>query len=146
MPLARETLREPRPHLHPLPLRRKEHPLLRPTPPARRSRGRPHLVANGIHWHINITNKVEYFAPDPQRQTIPWVRVSNADGTSTIYRSPDFKDEPNPEDIRRMDCLDCHNRPAHRYQDAERIRGPGLLATATLTDRFPGSNPTSWPP
>ncbi len=73
-------------------------------------------VANGIHWHINLTNKVEYLATDPQRQTIPWVRVSHADGTTTVYRSPDYQEEPNPADVRRMDCLDCHNRPAHRYR------------------------------
>ncbi|MCC7373615.1 MAG: NapC/NirT family cytochrome c [Verrucomicrobiales bacterium] len=73
-------------------------------------------MANGIHWHINLTNSVEYFSPDPQRQTIPWVRVKHADGTTTVYRAPDFKDEPDPAQIRRMDCLDCHNRPAHRYR------------------------------
>lgn len=80
--------------------------------------GAPDIHAKGsagIHWHINLTNKVEYFASDPQRQTIPWVRVSRADGTSTVYRAPDFKGEPDPGQIRRMDCLDCHNRPAHRY-------------------------------
>ena len=71
---------------------------------------------NGIHWHINLTNKVEYFASDPRRQTIPWVRVSRSDGTTTVYRSPDFKDEPPAGQIRRMDCLDCHNRPAHRFR------------------------------
>jgi len=73
-------------------------------------------MANGIHWHINLTNRVDYYTPDPQRQTIPWVRVTRADGTTTVYRSPDFKDEPPVDDIRRMDCLDCHNRPAHRFR------------------------------
>ncbi len=71
---------------------------------------------NGIHWHINLTNKVEYFASDPKRQVIPWVRVTHGDGTATVYRSPEFKDEPPIAEIRRMDCLDCHNRPAHRYR------------------------------
>ena len=73
-------------------------------------------MANGIHWHINLTNKVEYFASDAKRQTIPWVRVTHGDGTTTIYRSPDFKEEPTSDHVRRMDCLDCHNRPAHRYR------------------------------
>mgnify|MGYP002378634226 CR=1 FL=1 len=73
-------------------------------------------MGNGIHWHINLTNKVEYFATDPQRQTIPWVRVTHSDGTTTVYRSPDYTAEPPPDQIRRMDCLDCHNRPAHRFR------------------------------
>jgi hypothetical protein len=69
----------------------------------------------GIHWHMLISNKVEYYATDPQRQTIPWIRQTAEDGTVTVFRSPDFKGEPDPKDIRRMDCMDCHNRPAHKY-------------------------------
>jgi len=69
----------------------------------------------GIHWHMLVSNKVEYYASDAQRQTIPWIRRTAADGTVTVYRSPDFKGEPNPKDIRRMDCMDCHNRPAHKF-------------------------------
>jgi nitrate/TMAO reductase-like tetraheme cytochrome c subunit len=73
-------------------------------------------MGNGIHWHINLTNKVEYFASDPQRQVIPWVRVTAADGSVTVYRSPDYEGDPDPAQVRRMDCLDCHNRPAHRFK------------------------------
>jgi hypothetical protein len=62
-----------------------------------------------------ISNKIEYYATDRQRQTIPWVRRTAADGTVTVYRTPDFKGEPDPALIRRMDCMDCHNRPAHKY-------------------------------
>jgi len=69
----------------------------------------------GVHWHMNINNKVEYYATDLQRQTIPWVRVTGADGKITVYRTPDFKGEPEAGQIRQMDCIDCHNRPAHRY-------------------------------
>ncbi len=72
--------------------------------------------ANGIHWHINFANKVEYYASDAQRQVIPWVRVTHGDGTTTTYHSPDYTGDPGPATIRRMDCLDCHNRPAHRYR------------------------------
>ncbi len=74
-----------------------------------------HGPVGGIHWHMNVSNKVEYFATDPQRQVIPWVRVTAKDGAVTVYRTPDFKGEPAPDKIRQMDCMDCHNRPAHRY-------------------------------
>jgi len=33
----------------------------------------------------------------------------------TVFRTAEFKGEPDPKDIRRMDCMDCHNRPAHKY-------------------------------
>src|SRR5215831_17199825 len=67
----------------------------------------------GIHWHMNIANKVEYIATDDEANTIPWVRVTNAQGQTTEYRTDDFKGEPPQHEIRRMDCLDCHSRPAH---------------------------------
>ncbi len=74
-----------------------------------------HGKSGGIHWHMNSSNKVEYYATDAQRQVIPWVRLTAQDGTATVYRTPDFKGEPDPAKIRQMDCIDCHNRPAHRY-------------------------------
>ncbi|MGH7994734.1 MAG: NapC/NirT family cytochrome c, partial [Opitutaceae bacterium] len=70
----------------------------------------------GIHWHMLLSNKVEYFASDQRRQVIPWIRVTTADGRVTVYRTAGFKGEPDPAKIRRMDCMDCHNRPAHRFQ------------------------------
>ena len=75
-----------------------------------------HGPVGGIHWHMNVANKVEYYATDPQRQVIPWVRITPKDGVATVYRTPDFKGDPDPAKIRRMDCLDCHNRPAHNYR------------------------------
>lgn len=72
------------------------------------------LGEQGIHWHTNPSNKVEYAAADPKRQTIPWVRFTDATGKVTEYRSPDFKGEPG--EIRKMDCVDCHNRPGHNFE------------------------------
>ncbi|HEX7862762.1 MAG TPA: NapC/NirT family cytochrome c [Verrucomicrobiae bacterium] len=69
----------------------------------------------GIHWHMNQANKVEYIAADEQRQTIPWVRVTDASGRKTEYRVPDFTDAPEKHEVRTMDCMDCHNRPAHQF-------------------------------
>jgi len=70
----------------------------------------------GIHWHVNPANKVEYLAGDPQRQTISWVRHTDPSGKITEYRAPDFKGEVNAKEVRTMDCIDCHNRPGHNFQ------------------------------
>jgi hypothetical protein len=70
----------------------------------------------GIHWHMNPANKIEYLATDEQRQIIPWVRLTTRDGTVTEYRTKNFTNSPDGYALRTMDCLDCHNRPAHRYQ------------------------------
>ncbi|MCU0782996.1 MAG: NapC/NirT family cytochrome c [Verrucomicrobia bacterium] len=68
----------------------------------------------GIHWHIN--NHVEYIATDAQRLKIPWVRYVGEDGKMVEYRATGFTNQVNEAAIRRMDCMDCHNRPSHRYQ------------------------------
>jgi nitrate/TMAO reductase-like tetraheme cytochrome c subunit len=68
----------------------------------------------GIHWHMNIANKIEYIATDDELLSIPWVRMTNPQGVTTEYRDPDFKDDPSKYQIRRMDCMDCHSRPAHK--------------------------------
>jgi nitrate/TMAO reductase-like tetraheme cytochrome c subunit len=68
----------------------------------------------GIHWHMNIANKIEYIATDEQLMTIPWVRMTNPEGVVTEYRDPEFKDDLSKYKIRRMDCMDCHSRPAHK--------------------------------
>ena len=70
--------------------------------------------AQGIHWHMNVENEVEYIATDDKRQIIPWVRVKDRFGNVREYTA----DGSTPQDLkkgerRRMDCMDCHNRPAH---------------------------------
>ncbi len=73
---------------------------------------------NGIHWHMNISHEVTYAALDPQRQVIPWVRSRGPDGKESIYKSTDMEvsdDSIKQAFQRRMDCIDCHNRPTHIY-------------------------------
>lgn len=70
---------------------------------------------SGIHWHMSVENKVEYIAADEGRQRIPWVRMTDSQGVVTVYRTPDFTNAISGYTIRTMDCIDCHNRPSHRY-------------------------------
>jgi nitrate/TMAO reductase-like tetraheme cytochrome c subunit len=72
----------------------------------------------GIHWHMNINNKISYFAADEQRQVIPWVRLEDGKGNVTEYTAKDgapTADQVAKADKRKMDCIDCHNRPTHIY-------------------------------
>ena len=75
-------------------------------------------AGEGIHWHMNISNKITYFATDEQRQVIPWVRMEDASGKVTEYVVKDgapTQAQVDKADKRRMDCIDCHNRPTHIY-------------------------------
>ncbi len=75
-----------------------------------------HGPVGGIHWHMNIGNKVEYIATDEHKQVIPWVRFTDTNGVVTTFEASDFNDDPGRHAIERMDCLDCHNRPAHHFR------------------------------
>jgi nitrate/TMAO reductase-like tetraheme cytochrome c subunit len=78
-----------------------------------------HGPVGGIHAHTTAGNRVEYIAADPTRQRIPWVRVTDAQGVVTVYREPRFTNDISRYEIRGMDCIDCHNRPAHRYRSPD---------------------------
>jgi len=72
----------------------------------------------GIHWHMNISNEMTYVASDEQRQIIPYVRAKDPQGRVTEYFAKDSalsNDQIAKADKRRMDCVDCHNRPTHIY-------------------------------
>ncbi len=71
----------------------------------------------GIHWHMNIDNRIEYIATDKDRQQIPWIRATNRDtGYATVYTTSDHPlsdADVAAAEVRVMDCMDCHNRPSH---------------------------------
>src|SRR5262249_3282431 len=71
-------------------------------------------IAQGIHWHMNIANEVEYIATDDKRQVIPWVRVRDQSGTVREYVVEGIRPEARAKGgSHRMDCMDGHNRPSH---------------------------------
>src|SRR6185369_12790616 len=43
----------------------------------------------GIHWHMNIANKIEYVAADEKRQVIPYIHVEDQQGRVTEYYAKD---------------------------------------------------------
>ncbi len=90
-------------------------------------------VTSGIHWHMNIANKITYLAADSSRQIIPWVKIKSKDGKETIYRSTDVpvsKEELKNGNYRTMDCIDCHNRPTHVYSP------PAISVNEMMADGF----------
>ena len=67
-----------------------------------------------IHWHARPDTRVEFIAADPKRDTIPYVKLTDRNGQVTEFFA-DGTDAPPAGEMRRMDCLDCHTRPAHRF-------------------------------
>jgi len=82
----------------------------------------------GIHWHMVVGNKVDFVALDPELQKIPWVRVQRVDGTESTFISEDLPAPASTATPHRVDCMDCHNRPTHIIEDAERTVDQALAA------------------
>ncbi len=69
--------------------------------------------SSGIHWHVNPDVRIRYRA-DETRQEIFDVELTRPDGTVRLFKTKESAPDATP--WRTMDCIDCHNRPTHRYQ------------------------------
>ena len=73
--------------------------------------------SHGIHWHVDPNHRVRYLS-DPSRETIFDVELTDIrSGDTKVYKSADAA--PAGAEWRTMDCIDCHNRPAHNYRSPE---------------------------
>jgi hypothetical protein len=74
----------------------------------------------GIHWHINPNVNIEYISENDKRELITYVKYTNkATGEVTVYRNPEIEISDSTisaSSARTMDCIDCHNRPSHKYR------------------------------
>jgi len=61
-------------------------------------------VGTRIH-KAHVGKNIEYIAADTERKDLPWVSANGV-----VYKSRDIAGER-----RKMDCIDCHNRPTHAF-------------------------------
>lgn len=88
-------------------------------------------VPSGIHWHMNIGNRITYISTDPQRQVIPWVQADDMHGKVTVYSVKDSgltQAQAEKSTKRLMDCIDCHDRPSHIFTPPDRSVDDSLFA------------------
>jgi len=87
----------------------------------------------GIHWHINPDVNIEYISENDKRELITYVKYTNkATGEVTVYRNPETEISDSlisASTARTMDCIDCHNRPSHKYSSP-----PSYFDKAMLTN------------
>jgi hypothetical protein len=91
----------------------------------------------GIHGaHMGKGLSVEYLAADEKRERILAVKWSR-DGKVEYYANPDYASgKAKAVFSRKMDCLDCHNRPAHEFLTPER-EVDKLMASGALPQSLP---------
>jgi len=99
----------------------------------------------GVHWHI--ASDVEYVAADGRAQKIDYVAVNGGDGereefiaSSAVTMSnavgPDIERLREMGRIRRLDCIDCHNRIGHAIPDLDQAIDEQLDA-GTVSSALP---------
>ncbi|MBN2413943.1 NapC/NirT family cytochrome c [candidate division KSB1 bacterium] len=105
--------------------------------------GNPALgQSSGIHWHVNSDIDIEYITTDEKRSSIPRVIQTNkVTGEQIIYNNieeplEEGDGEDSFRDQRVMDCIDCHNRPGHIYNDPSKFINISL-ASGLIDDTLP---------
>jgi hypothetical protein len=75
--------------------------------------------AQGSHWHVAAQNEVRYASLDGKGETILWVDHKQPDGSFRRYtnRRAPAGAAHDGEHTRVMDCVDCHNRATHVFEE-----------------------------
>jgi len=70
------------------------------------------VFAGKNHWHARPGVRIEYAASDETLAKIPYMKVTE-NGQTTEYFAEGVTAPPPGRPLQVMNCLDCHNRPAH---------------------------------
>ncbi len=90
-----------------------------------------------IHWHIASHNEVRFVSVDDEREQMRYVEVRQPSGEFWRYENQTITTEPKAgEEVRVLDCVDCHNRATHVYEDPERAIDE-RLASGELSRELP---------
>jgi len=90
-----------------------------------------------VHWHADPARVIEYAATDKEENTIPWVRVTERDGHSRVFVADGTTASAPPAAPRRMDCLGCHNLPAHPFAASVERAVDAAIADGRLDRSLP---------
>ena len=100
--------------------------------------GQPTPVGRAIHWHADPAINISYVATDKDRQTIPYVKVTNQRGQVQEY----LTEGTTPEQIAQgesltMDCVSCHNSIGHRIAPTAEGAVDAAIAAGTIDRALP---------
>jgi hypothetical protein len=88
----------------------------------------------GIHGvHMGPGVHIRYGAADKKRQNIPWVEYRNS-GSGVTRR---YVASGGATAVFDMQCVDCHNRPAHAFETPDRAVDDAIARGKLLSSRLP---------
>ena len=87
---------------------------------------------HGYHWHVAEENRLIYTSVDSDRMIIPTISFKQSNDPEQVFRTVDAEKLLAQTDAdvqtREMDCMDCHNRPAHIYLSPDKALDLQLLS------------------
>jgi NapC/NirT cytochrome c family protein len=100
--------------------------------------GGPTSGGHSIHWHADPANRIEYVATGPDRQTIIYIKATDAKGQVKEYRAADVTDQAISSGIRRtMNCVDCHNTVGHPISPTAERMVDRAIASGGVSQKLP---------
>jgi hypothetical protein len=100
--------------------------------------GGPTSGGQSIHWHADPANRIEYVATGTDRQTIIYIKATDAKGQVKEYRAADVTDEAIASGVHRtMDCVDCHNTVGHPISPTAERMVDRAIATGGVSSKLP---------
>lgn len=99
--------------------------------------GSTSVSKRAIHWHADPSIRVEYAATDDARQTIPYVRVTDAKGNTKEYLAPETSEQVRTAPMHTMDCIDCHNTVGHPIAPTPEKAVDGAIAAGLVSRQLP---------
>jgi hypothetical protein len=100
--------------------------------------GGPASQGRSIHWHANPDVRTEYVATGDDRQTIPYVKVTDAKGNVKEYLAANTTEQAiNAGTRRSMDCIDCHNAVGHPISPTPQKAVDRAIASGSVSRQLP---------
>ena len=100
--------------------------------------GAPTPAGRAIHWHADPRVRIEFIYTDSERQTIKFVKYTDAQGQVREYAAAGTTPEELAQGSRRtMDCVDCHNVAAHRMAPAPEQAVDAAIAAGRIDRSLP---------
>jgi nitrate/TMAO reductase-like tetraheme cytochrome c subunit len=100
--------------------------------------GGPSSEGRSIHWHANPAVHIEYVATSDDRQTIPYVKVTDAKGNVKEYFAANTTEQTIAGSARRsMDCIDCHNAVGHPISPTPEKAVDRAIASGSVSRQLP---------
>jgi nitrate/TMAO reductase-like tetraheme cytochrome c subunit len=100
--------------------------------------GLPTPSGRAIHWHADERVRIEFASADAERQTIPYVRVTDAEGRTREFTAEGAAPESFAgAELRTMDCIDCHNGVAHRISSTAQQAVDRAIVAGRISRELP---------